>query len=201
MVVVPAVAQAGAALSAGPNIPGQVTVGTTVPAAVSIINDSANIVLGEAGYDTDSFRIDDITVVPSCGSQAILADCPVGFRDPGVLIPSPLTAIGRAGTACGGRNFAISLIDAAQGKYRFTVSGANVVLGPRGASASAPPSARCIIDYTANVLRQPTIDSNPNPGLQTDQKASVATVDVGPTNTGQPATGTGTVATTVLAAP
>ena len=59
------------------------------------------------------------TLVPSCGSQAFRADCPGGSFDPGALVPSAM-GTGQAGTACAGRTFTIAVIDAAQGKYRFT---------------------------------------------------------------------------------
>ena len=190
-------AWAGAGLGIVPTVPQNVTLGQTSVASSLVITNISTNGPGEVGYETDSFRITDITLVLSCGSQVFSADCPAGARDPGVLVPSPLTAAGRAGTACAGIAFTIAEIDAAQGKYRFTPS-ANVTLGPSGGPVAA---ARCTIDYTAAVVRAPALDSDvPEAGLQTDQKAFAASIDIGPTNTNQTAGGIGTAQTTVARA-
>jgi hypothetical protein len=187
-------ALAGVSVTAVPDVPTNVTAGTTVASSMSIRNTSFNAG-GESNFDTDSFQVDDITLVPSCGSQVVAADCAGGARDPGVLVPGN-TAAGQTGTACAGLNFTISLIDAAQGKYRFT-PGASLILGPSGGSLTA---SRCIINYFTNVNRVPAIDSaTGTPGLQTDQKgfASVEDVSVGSPNFGLTANGLGTTQTSV----
>ena len=137
--------------------------------------------------------------MPSCGSPLFSADCPVGSRDPGVIVPSPLVATGRTGTACAGRTFAITLIDALQGKYRFTPD-ATVILGPAGGPAAA---ARCTILFTSDVLKSPTIDADAvASGLQTEQKAftEAEAVTPGSPNFGLTAGGIGTTRTTVARA-
>ena len=193
-------AHAGVAFSVGPSIPQNIVVGETVPFAISIINNSDNTVAGEVGYDTDSFELTDVTFVPSCGSDINSADCPVGSWDPGVLVPNAVfVPVGRQGSVCANRTFSLSLIDANQGKYRLTANpGPNIVIGP----SSGPLTVRrCIIDLRLDVIRTPTIDSDTRAGLQTDQKAAISAIDVGPTNTGQPGGGSGTSDTTIRAAP
>ena len=137
-----------------------------------------------------------ITMVPSCGSQNAGADCtPPAAFDPGVIVPSA-TGMGEAGSACAGRTFTITLIDIAQGKYNFAPD-APFTLGP--SSGGGAPN-ECVIDFTVDVQRAPSIDANPAaPGLQTDQRSSAFAVDIGPTNAGQRASGTGTAETTVAA--
>jgi hypothetical protein len=194
----PATALAGVAFSVGPSIPQNIVVGQTVPFAISITNNSDDTVTGENGYDTDSFRITDITFVPSCGTDVGSTDCPVGARDPGVLVPDADTPVtGRPGTACAGRTFTISEIDPDQGKYRLTPD-ANVIIGP---SSGTNAVRRCIIDLALDVVRTPALDSDVRAGLQTDQKAAISAVDIGPTNTGQPGGGSGTSDTTIRALP
>jgi len=72
-------------------------------------------------------------------------------------------ASGRAGTACAGLAFSTSIIDQGQTKYRFTPS-SPVVLGTPGS-----PTAGCIIDFSMDVLRLPSLDVAANPGMQTIQ--------------------------------
>ena len=194
-------AWAGASFNAGPSIPLNVTVGqTNVPQSLILTNSSQNGA-GETNYDTDSFRVDTITLVFSCGVQGLFADCPVGSRDPGVVVPDPLVATGAAGTACAGRSFAISLIDPSQGKYQF-VPDMPVVLGP---SSGTLAQRSCRIDFTSRIDKAPTAvtDSNPaTPGLQTEQKGFVGVTDitVGSPIFGLTAGGLGTAQTTVALA-
>ena len=192
-------AQAGVSLSIGPSIRPNVTVGQTgVPAALAILNTSRNVALGEVGFETDSLRINSITLVPSCGSPLSAEQCPMGSFDPGVIVPNPLTATGRAGTACAGRTFMITLIAEAQGRYLFTPDEA-IILGPSNGSGASPG---CDIDFRADVRRAPSIDSRADAGLQTDQKASVTATDIGPTNDNRNGAGAGTTGLTVaLASP
>ncbi|MDX6677219.1 MAG: hypothetical protein QOE31_1271 [Solirubrobacteraceae bacterium] len=190
-------AWAGAGFGITPSVPQNVSIGQTgVPSALAITNLAFNNI-GETGYETDSFQLNLITLVPSCGSPLVGGDCPVGSRDPGVIVPSPLTATGRAGTACANRTFVLTNIDAAQGKYSFAPD-QPIVLGPSGGSQAA---ARCIIDFLVNIVKLPTIDSDVAGGLQTDQKASTAGLDItaGP-NFNLPGSGTGTARTTVAPA-
>ncbi|MEV4421109.1 hypothetical protein AB0L40_14180 [Patulibacter sp. NPDC049589] len=191
-----ATASAGVGVAVVPGIPVSVTVGdTALPVALQLTNVSANLV-GEVEYDTDSYRVDDVTLVPSCGSPAFGADCAVGSRDPGVLVPRS-TGLGRAGTACGGVAFTISSIDPVQGKYRFSPA-TPILLGP---SVSALSSRQCVVDYTVDVRRSPAIDSSAVTGLQTDQTAFVQVTSLSAgAHLGQTGGGIGTARTTVLRA-
>ncbi len=188
-------AWAGASFGVGPAVPPNVTVGQTgVGTSIVIRNISFNGA-GESNFDTDSFQLNDVTLVASCGSGVSSPDCPAGFLDPGVIVPAPLSGSGLAGTACGGRSFAISNINPAQGKYRFTPN-ATVILSASGGPAAA---ATCTINFTSSILKAATIDSSANPGVQTDQKAFIQAevITVGSVNFGLTATGTGTTRTTV----
>lgn len=188
-------AWAGVSLTVVPTVPAGTTVGnSSVPASLAITNTSSSGG-GEAGYETDSYSLTTLTLVPSCGAQLVAADCQVGSFDAGVLVPSPLAGTGRVGTACAGRTFTMALVDAAQGKYALTPD-AGVVLGP---AAGVIAGKRCIVDYTLKVDKAPTIDAAPvTPGLQTDTKAFAAMVDITPgVNAGQTGGGVGTAETTI----
>ena len=125
-------AWAGPGLNVTSSIAPVVTVGQppatgTLRLTNSSFSDGA---LGEVGYELDSYQLTDITLVPSCASNVQSADCPLGSYEAGVIVPLP-TATGRPGSACANRTFTVMGIgDPAAGKYRFTVQGAPVVLGP-----------------------------------------------------------------------
>jgi hypothetical protein len=107
--------------------------------------------------------LDTITLVPSCGAATVSSgDCPPTSVDPGVLRLST-HGVGRSGTACAGTTFATSIADAAQGKYQLTPS-VQVTLGP-----PATATASCTVDFTVDVLKRPTKDADPGPGIQTLQ--------------------------------
>ncbi len=187
-------AWAGAAFQTSVTVPLNVTVGETVSQRLHLTNVSFDG-SGESGYVIDSYQIDDITFVPTCGSPIFSADCPNGSWDPGVIVPNPLVGTGRVGTACGGRRFTIALIDL-QGKYRFTPH-VPFALGP---SSSTLAERRCDIDFISTVQRAPASDSDPAaPGLQTDQKAFMSATDIGPTHIGLLGSAIGTARTTIAA--
>src|SRR4051812_40942398 len=78
---VAAPAAAGVALSIPPDIPTNLVVGVSVASTLTIRHQNVG---GEAA---DPDTVGTITLVPSCGKQATGADCPLGFLDPGVLVP------------------------------------------------------------------------------------------------------------------
>ena len=203
-------AQGGTGVAAIPQFPSTVTVGAQdVPVSLRIVNNST----GE--FLDDQFQLADIELTPACGSKSsfpTVSDCPVGARDPGVLVPSAVPGDpepmgvgvndptpGGNGTACAGRTFTFVLADPAQGKYEL-VPDSPVILGTPGT-----PAGTCTINFTIDVLKAPTIDSDPAqtlPGpLQTDQKARVFGTSITPgPEFGQEIEGGGTDETTVLAA-
>ncbi|MEA2138254.1 MAG: hypothetical protein QOG56_1404 [Solirubrobacteraceae bacterium] len=190
-------AWAGVGFSMVPTVPQDVTVGATgVRSSLVIINQSVNG-FGESGYSTDSYRLTKITLVPSCASRTFGEDCPVGSADPGVLVPNPMTGRGRTGSACENRTFAITTTtpgDPAMGKYSFNPD-SPVVLGPSDGSFAV---RRCIVDFTVDVRKAPRdSDGDSTNGLQTDQKASTAGIDIGPENVDKTGGGVGTAGTTV----
>ena len=185
--------QGGVSAQAQPQFPPTATVGAQdVPASLLLEN------LSEAEFATDSFQATQITLTPSCGTKLGFGVCPAGGEDPGVYAASA-TGTGRAGTACAGITFAISVLEPATGRLLFTPN-APVVLEDTGT-----PAARCSIDFTVDVVRAPAKDSDPaqaTPGpLQTDQYGTVIVIDVTPgPNLNQTGSGTGTDETTVLQA-
>ena len=177
LLLAPAIAPAIVVLNVAPTVPNNVTVGqTAVPMSLVIANQSTE----PGGFSGDTVQIDTITFVPSCGSPVSSADCPDGSLDAGVIVPS-LTGAGRAGTACGTHTFSFAVSDAAQGKYSITTNTPPLTLGPSGGTVA---QRRCVIDFTGSVLRMPTMDSRPAPGIQTDQKSGVTGTDTG-VNLGQ----------------
>jgi hypothetical protein len=146
-------------LSVSPQFPVLVTVGqANQPASLTITN-STSVGVGPV-------TLTEITLNPACGSLSL--DCVP--PDPGVFALSP-TATGTAG-ACAGRTFVVTSPDAA-GRSTFVPVGGAVVLAQPGLANSA-----CAMAFTFSVLKAPTADAQPDPGLQT---AHVATV----TGTGQ----------------
>lgn len=198
-------AWAGVGFSMVPTVPQDVVVGDTgVLSSLIITNASANGP-GEFGYTNDSMQISSISFVPSCGSTASGEDCIAPALDPGVLVPNPLSGTGEPGTACAGRTFTIAPIDPPQGKYSVTVNGAALVLGPTSGSLAV---RQCIINYKVDVVKMPTIDSEPgagSPGTQTGQKAAVKGFDIGGGNVqgniGKTGLGVGTAGTRIKTRP
>ncbi|MDQ6945461.1 MAG: hypothetical protein M3256_04135 [Actinomycetota bacterium] len=172
---------AGVGLGVIPNFPSPVSVGqTAVPASITITN------LSNGPEATGNVTLTDVTLVPSCGTFSANSDCPAAGADPGVFKVSA-TAVGRSGTACAGITFAVTVANPATGQLSFAPS-APVVLGPPGG-----PSPTCVIDFNFDVLRVPTKDVSPAPGVQTEQIVAV----VGFHDDGTPGSGTGTSTVTV----
>lgn len=121
--------------------PTNATVGqTNVPVSLAVHN---------SGSATTTPTL--ITLVPSCATPA-QANCPADKLEPDVLRPSA-TGVGRSGSACAGITFTITQTDPLQGKYQFTPA-TPFTVSPGG-------SGSCFIDYTVDVLRQPTQNSSP----------------------------------------
>src|SRR3954454_21377518 len=123
-------AWAGPGFSVTVNIPSTVTVGQVLPAGpggtfIEITNGSTDV-----GFETDSYSVDTITFLPSCGLLLGLsnASCPVGHEDPDVIRPAA-TGVGRALTTCDGIIFTFVPLNDTQGRYTLTHAAFN--LGPR----------------------------------------------------------------------
>jgi hypothetical protein len=99
--------------------------------------------------------------------------------------------VGEAGTACDGIVFTITVVDPATGKVAFTPATA-FSLQPPGS-----PGDTCRIDFTFDVLKRPTKDSQATPGIQTSQIGFASGINV---VTNQPGSGIGSSSVTVLAA-
>lgn len=180
VVSVPA-AFAGVGLGITPNFPASVAVGATnVAGSITITN------LSNGAESTGNVTLGQITLVPSCGTFTALANCPAAGVDLGVFQVSS-TATGRAGTACAGKTFTVTTLNATTGRLRLTPNSAIVL----GAPASA--TATCVIDFTFDVLKVPTKDVSSAAGVQTEQIASTT----GTHDDGTPGSGTGTSVVTV----
>lgn len=171
---VPGVAQAGVGNQSTPDIPVMLTVGdTNVPVSIQIGNTNDG---GEAGnVNTVCNWLDGapcpastagslegdpgINAILSCGLLGLAQVCDPAGADPGVFTFSN-TGTGTAGTQCDGVVFDIVQTEATFGTLRFTPqSPPNVEI----AAASV-----CKIDFTVNVVKMPTVDSDVAfPGVQT----------------------------------
>jgi hypothetical protein len=124
------------------NMPSNVTAGQQdLPGSMTIVNNAT------APHDVGPMTITQIRLTPACGSNS----SPCGMPDPGVLsIDSP--AIGRAGSACAGFTFTVAIQDAPTGRFGFT---------PSATVSVTKGGLPCIIDFTFDVLKVPTIDAEP----------------------------------------
>jgi hypothetical protein len=169
--LVPAAAQAGAKMSAGPDFPASVTVGQTGLTGTYTLthtSDGAEAALlatvcnaGECAGPSEG-----ITLVPSCGAFNNIPVCIT--PDPGVFAIAPTATIA-PGSSCGlppTQIFDVTTVDATTGKVLFTPrGGAHITLGPAGT-----PSASCQLRFTFDVKKEPTQDFRPNvAGKQTVQ--------------------------------
>lgn len=166
LAAVPANAQTnGARLGIGPDFPTTTSVGATnVGVYVALTN------LSDPADGTLLIPANALTLTPSCGALPPGAVPPCPAPDPGVFQVGA-TGTGRAGSNCAGQTYTITQASAATGEVRFN--------GPAITLAAATPSAMvggsCIIDFTVNVLRVPTIDADAaTPGVQTYQLASAS---------------------------
>ncbi len=161
-------AYAGIGVGVAPNFPGTVTVGDeNVPVSLGFTNSPTT--------DVGDILITNIELLPQCGD---LNSC---APDPGVFAVS-LTGTG-AGT-CSGISFTISEIDAASGLVEL-VPDNPVILGV---------DETCIVNFTVDVLKMPTIDALGSAGIQTVQRGFVDAVDA---DGELPGNGVGTDVTTV----
>ncbi|HEV7806852.1 MAG TPA: hypothetical protein VGO80_13595 [Solirubrobacteraceae bacterium] len=197
LALLPAAAHATASLNVAPNLPTPVSVGSTGAGSIDVTNansggDVSSTIcnFGDPGSCTGS---QGIILVPSCGSQNFSASCvpPPTGADPGVFaIQSP--ASGAAGSACEGRLFTVTQIDATFGTMRFTpTTGANIML--------PVPGSTCRINFTFTVVKSPVIDARVAPGRQTLNEAEAAALS----NLGTPtfSRAAGAPVTVTLAAP
>ena len=191
VLLVPSIARAGIAASAGPTFPTAVTVGQTgVAASIAVTNQ--NTTPNTADVNTVCNFGDPapcpggdpgITLIPSCGVLGSFSVCAPTGADPNVVQVAP-TGVGDVGTECAGMVFDITLIDPAFGQLRFTPQGgAHVTLTGTGAI--------CRINFVFDVLKVPVIDQDPGTaGVQTvqivdnTQRSGVLTASARGTSTG-----------------
>ena len=165
----PSLAQAAPGASAAVTTSATVTVGQAgVPASITLTNantgpdlGTTNVVCGAgAGAPCGGANERGIELVPACEIQDDL-ECAAGNADPGVFAVSP-TAKGQPGSACDGMAFSVAVSDPATGAVRFSPPALEAVTLPEGSS--------CVIEYTLDVLKLPTMDARPlDDGVQTRQ--------------------------------
>lgn len=199
MALAPSTTQASVGAGAAMNLPSTVSVGQTQVTAALLLhntntppdNAAANTVCN-AGDQAPACASNarGIVLIPGCG-RVNFTECVAPDR--GVL-RSSATGSGRAGTACAATAFSIDVVDG--GTVRFTPqpAGSRVTLAGEG--------SRCVVDFTFDVLRSPTVDVDPAmPGVQT----AVLTRHAQAANVFDPASPSGTAAAvsivTVLPAP
>ena len=175
LVVAPAAANAGAGIGFTPTFPQDVTAGQRgIQAGIHLSNDSDSgegsmtvCALGDCP-ELGPSGSGSITLTPSCGVVDPSVSCPDAGADPGVfrIVSTPT---GRAGSACAGQQFDVTVINTTTGTLRFEPRVGRVVLGPHGA-----PNDSCDIDFTVDVLKLPAMDAYPDrAGSQTNQYGSV----------------------------
>ena len=147
---------AGLSVGASATYPSTVVVGNTnVPVSVSVF-----IAALTAPEDMSTVTVAFIKHTPSCGTDT--APCPAGQEDPGVfLVKGALPgneAVGRPGTACAGMTFTLSAPDVTTGEIEFVPTSGQIVLDT---------VSECQIDFLVDVLKLPTKDADPGPGIQT----------------------------------
>jgi hypothetical protein len=175
----PGIATAGLGAGAAPSFPASVTIGDTgVAATIQIENDNtppntSSTVCNFGDALPCPAGDPGITLIPSCGQLGAFSECAPAGADPGVFQISPV-AVGAAGSACAGMQFAVTLINPALGRLRFTPQppGTHVVLPASGAV--------CRIGFTFDVLKVPVLDQDPaTPGHQTVQVVDNTQHDAG----------------------
>jgi Ca2+-binding RTX toxin-like protein len=154
--LVPAAANAAAGVTVAPAFPSNVTIGQTGVSGEVVITNSntspeVSSTICNAGDPGLCAGSPGITLIPSCSATDFEGNCSPAGADPNVFALSP-TAIGTSGSACDGRTFTVTVIDAIYGKVRFTPTTGNVVL-------SGPTSA-CRIQFSFSVLKSP-VDARP----------------------------------------
>ncbi len=167
---------AGVGVGVAPDFPLSVTAGQTgVSVGLEITNNSTP--------DVGTINISNIRLIPQCGdSDADQTTCAGSEVDPGVFT---VGATGTGANACTGINFTIAENDPITGQVLFTPD----------ATVTLAQGATCRINFTVDVNRTPTDDSNAALGLQTLQTGRVFGVQaVGGNLTGN---GLGTDETTV----
>ncbi|MDQ6840104.1 MAG: hypothetical protein M3137_17675, partial [Actinomycetota bacterium] len=142
----------------------------TVPTGASVGSTNLNGSITMTNQNTppnqsESNTVNEIKFAPSCGAAGTVANpCPT--PDPGVFSINA-SASGAAGTACAGQTFSVSAPDAS-GIFTFSPN-SPVVLAPPG----GPGLSSCTVNFLLNVLKVPTIDVSPSPGVQTDSNLRV----------------------------
>ncbi|MEO7299237.1 MAG: hypothetical protein ABI042_11755 [Verrucomicrobiota bacterium] len=139
-------------LSMSQTFPSQVTIGpSNQPASITIVHTST------PPNNTGAITVSGIEITTGCGSSAF--DCPTS--DAGVFSYSA-TATGRLGTPFAGITFTFSSPDPTTGEVQLTPSFTPMLGAPGSGNDTG------IIDFTFNVLKSPTIDTQPGiPGVQT----------------------------------
>jgi hypothetical protein len=158
----PAIAQGGVIASAGPTFPPAVTVGQTgLAASITLENRNTapnhidtNTICNAAEASPPCAASEPGILLTSTCKQVASGRCTAAGADPGVFALSA-SGTGRAGSACPGMDFDISVIDPTFGTVRFSPQ-------PAGTHVTLPAfGAACVIDFTFAVLKAPTGDQNP----------------------------------------
>ncbi len=155
---------AGVTGSVVPDYPDPLAVGATaVPVTLTITNSSTGV------NDSHTITVTNIKHTPSCGDTT--QPCAGANIDTGVFTVHNGT--GRTGTACAGMSFTAGAPDGS-GAVAFAPSG-TLTLGPANPGGLA---AKCIIDFTVDVLKSPTVDADgATTGIQTDQLGAASFTD------------------------
>jgi hypothetical protein len=153
----------------------------------------SNVIVGQTGVDfsftvtnnsdlqniTHKVRASNFLFTTGCGATGSIP-CPAGQQEDGVpptpIEIFPMTAQGRAGTACGGINFTVTKT-ANPSEYQFTPPGGFVTLGRADGNDLNLPN-KCSVDFKVDIKELPVHDSSiVLPDIQTSQLAGVTLQD------------------------
>jgi hypothetical protein len=154
---------AGAGGASFPEFPTAVTVGDSgLAASLTVVNFS------DGNEVTGTVDVTDLKMLPSCSDT--VAHCAGVLADPGTFTLGA-TAVGGAGTACGGRIFDVTLTNPTTGEVTFVPQDGQAL------TLQAPNLANdldiCRLNFTFDVEKVPNADARPGQaGIQTAVLAS-----------------------------
>jgi hypothetical protein len=180
-------ARAAVALSVVPEFPSVVTPGETGRAASLTVTN-----LSDGADFAGTMTITSLLLVTGCSVPGDTGCNDEGSTlEPGVINLSP-AATGRAGTACAGEPFDLTLLNPEGGVYEFAQRFGSLVLNEPSAGNALD---QCTIDFTFSVHGRLSSDASAAPGLQTAQVGLGFAVHSGSGNVGS---GSGSDVTSVV---
>jgi hypothetical protein len=161
LAVLPTAAHASPTLTVSTTMPAKASVGDTLPGSFVLANNSTSedpsFTICTAGDAHRCGGSERIILMPSCGED-VQSRCSDFGIDPDVLkIDEPAT--GAADTLCSDMTFLTPAFGGTFGEVAVEPTG--------GIEIRLSQGETCRVDFTFTVLKLPTIDARPEPGIQT----------------------------------